>query len=130
MPNFSRHWKTGVFVCGSAAMVTDFFLQLNRIKKGQQERFNWMELFGYTAVGAGVGVIGGVLPDLLEPATTPNHREFFHSVVLGIAICGSLIAVRNSPISAEDKLVLLSLGLGYLTHLALDGGTPNGLPFI
>ena len=32
--------------------------------------------FGVVALA---GSIGGKLPDILEPATSPNHRAFFHS---------------------------------------------------
>ena len=32
-------------------------------------------------IGAGLsGAAGSLLPDLIEPATNPNHRSFFHSV--------------------------------------------------
>ena len=38
-------------------------------------------------IGAGLsGVAGAFLPDIIEPATSPNHRSFFHSVsFVGIA---------------------------------------------
>jgi hypothetical protein len=30
-------------------------------------------------LATGVGMVVGLLPDLLEPALHPNHRQFFHS---------------------------------------------------
>jgi membrane-bound metal-dependent hydrolase YbcI (DUF457 family) len=34
--------------------------------------------------GAGIGgAVGGIVPDMLEPATNPHHRELFHSVAAG-----------------------------------------------
>src|ERR1700736_2048406 len=33
---------------------------------------------GEVLLSAGVGIIDGLLPDLLEPAIHPNHRPFFH----------------------------------------------------
>lgn len=33
-----------------------------------------------------VGLLSGRLPDLLEPATSPRHRAFFHSVLFMILL--------------------------------------------
>lgn len=42
----------------------------------EEGRTTLPELFG-----AGLsGVAGALLPDIIEPATSPNHRSFFHSV--------------------------------------------------
>lgn len=52
-------------------------------------------------VGAGLAVLLTNLPDQMEPATHPNHRQFFHSVA-----CAA-----------------------YGVHLALDATTRKSLPF-
>jgi membrane-bound metal-dependent hydrolase YbcI (DUF457 family) len=42
----------------------------------KKEKPSWPEL-----LGAGLsGVAGAFLPDIIEPATNPNHRSFFHSI--------------------------------------------------
>jgi hypothetical protein len=48
----------------------------------KEEKTSLPELFG-----AGLsGVAGAFLPDIIEPATNPNHRSFFHSVsFVGVA---------------------------------------------
>jgi len=73
-------------------------------------------------LGAGIGALGGILPDLLEPATSPFHRGAAHSVVaFGIATRGSLATRRPIP------AVLLA---GFSSHLLLDAKTPAGLPWV
>jgi len=36
--------------------------------------------------GAGGGFVGSALPDLIEPATSPNHRDVAHSVAASTAL--------------------------------------------
>lgn len=74
------------------------------------------------------------LPDLLEPATTPHHRQFFHSLgfasILGI---GLLKLNQWQPDGAADKfwkaLGMLAIS-SYLIHLTLDTTTAKSLPLI
>lgn len=74
------------------------------------------------------------LPDVLEPATSPNHRQFFHSLLFS-AIVGKLTydCYQWEAQTDSQKLVrylLLLAGAAYLIHLVLDFGTPKGLPII
>lgn len=74
------------------------------------------------------------LPDILEPATSPNHRQFFHSVAFAGLLC---LAFRElgkwQPESAGDDF-LKALGQvaipAYLIHLFLDSLTAKSLPLI
>lgn len=84
-----------------------------------------------TALAAGIGAIGGLLPDLLEPALHPNHRQFFHSYV-----AGGFLVVANHHVSERSDVdpalrAALHLGsLGFASHLWADAGTPKGLPIV
>lgn len=90
-----------------------------------------------TAMPLAAGALGALctnLPDILEPATSPNHRKAFHSVTCAVAIgFGMKKAWDWKP---EDDLgrlarfVMLVAGAGYLTHLALDATTKRSLPLI
>lgn len=91
---------------------------------------------GGCLVGA---LVGGVLPDRLEPATHPGHRAFFHSVAvaaalgwLGCKVHQQCHEESESPALGHHFLMGLTLGaiLGYESHLALDAGTPSGLPLL
>ena len=107
---------------------------------------------------AGIGgVLGSVAPDVLEPATSPNHRAFFHSVAACVALsaaraadwaskCHRAAAECGSRASAAtDEAVrrwenikaflwralagfLIGLVAGYASHLALDATTSRSLP--
>jgi hypothetical protein len=108
----------------------------------------------YLAGAALGGAVGGCLPDILEPATSPNHRQACHGVV---PVGTVAIFIRNTlPTAAKELLqraewvkgsnpkhagmtlermawlfaagFVKGLGPGYLSHLVLDSCTPRGLP--
>ena len=80
------------------------------------------------------GTFFAALPDIIEPATNPHHRQFCHSVVVFCAIgYGIKKAYHWKPLSERHKTIrTLSLiaGCAYLSHLVLDASTPRSLPLI
>ena len=74
------------------------------------------------------------LPDLIEPAIHPHHRQFFHSIAILAMIGGGLKKVYHW--NPEDKggqilrFLTLCAGAGYISHLVLDGLTPQSLPLL
>lgn len=78
-----------------------------------------------------IGAFMGRLPDILEPAIHPNHRQFFHSVtVLALLSVGMLKVYQWSPEELSNKFVrgvLIVAGVAYLSHLICDAATPKGL---
>ena len=86
------------------------------------------------------------IPDILEPAINPNHRDFFHSIVFGglLGYAGYKIwedlqeRRRKRKLLNIDKMELIEIGEIFfliligsvLLHLILDAFTPKGLPFI
>jgi len=70
MPNRQTHTKVGVLAgCGFAAY------------RGHEQELSNMLL---EAIGGGAsGYIGSRLPDIIEPALWPGHRQFVHSVAAG-----------------------------------------------
>ncbi len=74
------------------------------------------------------------LPDLLEPATSPNHRQFFHSIVFaGLLVYGYIKLDEWEPKDSTQELwkKLGKLAIAaYLVHLALDSTTRKSLPFL
>jgi len=80
------------------------------------------------------GVALGTLPDVLEPALHPNHRDFFHSLA-----CAGLIGLvfhrlyrweTKTEGEALTRFLLLAAGGAFLTHLAMDAFTSKGLPLV
>src|SRR5687768_17333319 len=55
------------------------------------------------AGGTAAGMFGGALPDLMEPASSPNHRAFGHSLLLGGAIA---VAAKRLEESGWDDYCL------------------------
>ena len=74
-------------------------------------------------------VIGARLPDIIEPGWHKRHRSFFHSRKLALLLTGALVVLvylyRDLDIWSP---LLISLTVGYLSHLLLDAATPGGLP--
>lgn len=89
----------------------------------------------YDFFAAGVaGALAGKLPDKLEPALHPNHRQFFHSfLVFGMLGYGMKKTYEWVPESTPDiwiRRLLLVAGASYLSHLALDALTMKSLPIV
>jgi len=96
-----------------------------------------MRLLGQEPTLAGIigtGLIGAgtaALPDILEPATDPNHRSFFHSwAALGALASAAVTGVRSSNLPDAVKPALVAAAVGYGSHLLADATTPRGLPLV
>jgi inner membrane protein len=76
----------------------------------------------------------GTLPDVLEPALHPNHRQFFHSLLFASGVGFVLYKLYQwEPESEGGKLVRAAAlvgGCAYLVHLAMDAFTPKSLPLV
>jgi inner membrane protein len=74
------------------------------------------------------------LPDLLEPATSPSHRQFFHSLVFAGLLGVGLHKLHGwQPDDDGGKFVRwlgLIAGSAYLIHLAMDFTTAKSLPLV
>jgi len=78
-----------------------------------------------------VGGLAGVLPDVLEPATSPGHRSLFHSMALLIMLTyGNLKAWESQDLTEDQKLGISLLSAGYGSHLLSDSSTPKSIPFL
>lgn len=74
------------------------------------------------------------LPDVLEPATHPNHRQFFHSLVFMVGLAHGMHRLYRWEAEEDwERLLRASLlvgGAAYLGHLMLDAMSPKSLPLI
>ena len=84
--------------------------------------------------GAAATALFTNLPDILEPATSPNHRSFFHSIAFAALIGKCLHDLSQwQPVTDEEKFwrgIGMLAASGYLIHLALDFTTAKSLPLI
>lgn len=81
-----------------------------------------------------VAAMAAGIPDYLEPATNPHHRQFCHSGACAALIVGAMQKLYAwepaSPGDVRLRNSLLSIGIGYLAHLGADLTTAMGLPLI
>ena len=117
MPNRSEHLIIGA-VLGAATYLG--------YKLAKHEDPTLGGLLATGAVGAGAAA----LPDLLEPAVSPNHRAGFHSwLAAGVLGVASAVSAK-SELPDEAKIAVLSFASGYGSHLLADATTPKGLPLL
>jgi membrane-bound metal-dependent hydrolase YbcI (DUF457 family) len=110
----------------TAALTAGLVLHADERTRGQ--------VTAWPIAGAGLAAVATNLPDILEPALNPHHRQFFHS----LAFAGLLIACGKAlydwqPETDEGRFSRKAglIGLGaYLCHLALDATTPRSLPLL
>ena len=85
-------------------------------------------------LGGGFGAMFGTLPDILEPANHPNHRQFFHGLVfaamLGYAGYKLYEWKPEEPWQKTTRMLGLIAISAYLIHLSMDALTPKSLPLI
>lgn len=116
MANHNEH------IIAGALSSLPLILQENEVEGGHNL---WLAL---------AGAFGGKLPDLFEPATSPNHRKFLHSLCFLAGVCYGVKRIYDwQPEDLLGKIVkyaLLACGIGYISHLALDARTPKSLPLI
>lgn len=89
--------------------------------------------WGEALTCVGVGLVGGALPDALEPAVHPNHRAICHSLALGTGMTKIALAKcsrANGVWDEFDKILVAVAVVSYLSHLVADGCTPKGLPIL
>lgn len=74
------------------------------------------------------------LPDMLEPPRHPNHRQFFHSVVVFAGLSYAVHRLYKWETQNEWEKLLRAVGLvggaAYLAHLARDAFTAKSLPMM
>lgn len=130
MPNFKKHAATGGAVGVAFIAIANLIQQNKRKQADPNYKFDWSELILKSLAGGGIGAFCGVLPDLIEPATCPNHRKFFHSITAASAIGYGMYKANTSDLSDNDKELISLAGTGYLCHLLLDTETEFGLPLV
>jgi len=83
-------------------------------------------------VGGGASALLATLPDFVEPAVQPNHRQFFHSIafvsVVGYGIYRAYHWKPDTPAEQFLRYTILLGGSAYLLHLAADMCTAKSLP--
>lgn len=84
--------------------------------------------------GGAASALLASLPDAIEPAVHPHHRQFFHSLAFaGMVGYGLHRAYHWKPESDGQELLraaALLVGSAYLLHLAADFFTARSIPVL
>ncbi len=75
-------------------------------------------------------LIGGIIPDILDPPFTKHHRRYAHSkILLLIFLTLSCITVILIYFQRDNFMLwfIYYFLIGYISHLILDSLTPAGL---
>jgi membrane-bound metal-dependent hydrolase YbcI (DUF457 family) len=121
MPNFTPHLVTG----GATGLSLEVIRKIKENKPLEPE-----DLLRLT-LSLSLSCIGGILPDVLEPAIHPRHRKFFHSIlfiiIIGIAI---YYLFKSEELDDILKWSFTAFSIAIIAHIVLDGFTPAGLPVL
>jgi membrane-bound metal-dependent hydrolase YbcI (DUF457 family) len=82
---------------------------------------------------AGAGLLAAGVPDFIEPAIHPHHRQFAHSFTTGgilLKLATDHCGVDNGGLTQFQKILLAAGIAGYVSHLIADACTPKRLPLI
>jgi len=111
------------FVVGAGVGAAIYLLACSVMRRSP----TWLGLLGCAAGGGMVALA----PDALEPTMSPNHRRFFHSVTVLVALgYADYRILTTTSLTQEEILGLLAATSGYASHLFLDAFTPKSLPAI
>lgn len=131
MANFKKHVTVGA----SVGAGVNLLWQISKILESSKSPTGLWDLLGRVdyleiATFAAVGATCAALPDILEPATSPNHRALFHSLACGGAMTYGAFGKHTTAWDASKRFAVQTAALSYLSHLVLDGVTPKGLPLV
>ena len=122
MPSAKEHLLAGLV---AGAVVNGAIQWLDRINNPNNP-FDWGEFLLCSFAGGAAAV----LPDLLEPADSPRHRKFFHSFTAAALVAHGISGKHTKNFSEPTCRLLSVLGIGYLSHIALDCTTPAAIDLI
>ncbi|WP_370979008.1 metal-dependent hydrolase [Agaribacterium sp. ZY112] len=85
-------------------------------------------------VALACGALLGKLPDVIEPANNPHHRQFFHGCLFLTGVGYGVKQVWDMKPQTEVGRLARAAGLivggAYISHLLADAVTPRSLPLI
>jgi membrane-bound metal-dependent hydrolase YbcI (DUF457 family) len=122
MPRRQQHVESSATAAALVAGVVDLATQDARQRVDPSYRPDLGRTAALTTLAYAIGAEVGTWPDHLEPATTPRHREFFHSwSFLGLLTWGT-VRLLQSPVDPAWKWLAGMAATGYAVHL-LDDAT-------
>lgn len=119
MPNASTHRLGAATTVGLISLVYE-------LAQGEEANPGW------PLIATALAAMTATLPDVIEPATNPYHRQFFHSIFFAILVGYGLFRLYEWKPQEDWQKALrfggLAIGGAYLVHLVMDACTPFSLP--
>lgn len=117
--------------CAATHRIVNFTATFSYLASRRREEQQGM---AHPLVGAIATTLLASIPDTIEPAIHPQHRQFFHSVAIaGMVGYSAFKAYHWQPETTEQKwlrIAVLVLSSAYLLHLAADLMTARSLPLL
>lgn len=117
--------------CGTAHRIINFAATAGYLASRPADQQTGI---AHPLVGGTASALLASLPDVIEPAIHPHHRQFFHSVAFaGLIVYGLHRAYHWKPETDGQKLLRIAtllLGSAYLLHLAADLFTARSIPVL
>ena len=124
MPRRQQHIESSAAATALVACVTDLAVQDARRQVDPLFQPDLGRTLSLGLAGYAIGAVAGTWPDVLEPATTPRHREFFHSwTAFGLLAWGTARLLQSTADPTAKWLGGMA-ATGYLVHL-LDDATEH-----
>lgn len=117
--NGKQHRQIGA-VCGAGYTVAKYSFD-------KQDNPELDFPLGEFILNTGIGYLLGSLPDWIEPATNPNHRQFFHSLTAAVGVGYGAFGKHTETWSDEVKKLIQAIALAYISHLVADSSTAKGI---
>lgn len=95
-------------------------------KSSKNKEWDFWEMCGAAALGG----FAGALPDLIEPANSSHHRQFFHSIALLVGLLLKEKAYDKLQLNESQRNFCNIAVASYASHLLVDGLTPRSLPMV
>ena len=114
MPNYNQHLKTGAVVGGLSGAGLYVFRYYQAKDENPKLKFTWGEFMLYTMGGISTGALCSILADKLEPASSPNHRGFFHSITFETLLLFSIYKMLNKENDSIWKDIAFFAVAGYI----------------
>jgi len=117
--------------CGTTHRLINFIATAGYLASRPEEQ---QKGIAHPLVAGTASALLASLPDAIEPAIHPHHRQFFHSVAFaGLVGYGLYRAYHWKPETDGQKVqrsAVLLVGSAYLLHLAADLFTPRSIPVL
>lgn len=117
--NAAAHQRT-------AALATGAVLHSREVERG--------EATAWPLAGGGLAALLTKLPDALEPAVHPHHRQFLNSVACAALVAAGWKVLYEWQPQSDEAQFWRKVGMtgagAYLCHLALDALTARSLPLV